>query len=207
MARDYAPKTLDGIAKQVARDVYKKVGNTMAKDMAHQFVSVIRAFYNDYTPHVYRRKRRSYYYASADGVKAYTKFVKMDADGKGFTVKLEINPLNINSPYTSIVNGKATPKIQGMVFTNTWILGQHGGRLPWSAIPEDKRVGFPGSRWQSRHGEYYWQPPVMDKSPMELMDEWFAGYATNENLNKLTDSIVTNSIERYLRRWEERYGE
>lgn len=211
LARDYAPKTWDGLASQVAKDVYKKVGNTIAKHMTHQFVSVINAFYDDYHPHVYKRKYRAYYYASEDGVRAYTKFVKMDSDNKGFSVCLRIDPMNIRTPYTSIVNGKGSAEINEMVFFNTWVLGQHGGRLPWSAIPENKRVGHPNPNdWESLinngKSDYYWQPPVMSKSPMQLMDEWFESYATSENLDKLTRNIVTESINRYIRRANSRYG-
>ncbi len=212
MARDYAPKTWEGLASQVARDVYKKVGNTIAKNMTHQFVSVIRAFYTDYYPHAYKRKYRAYRYADADGVRAYTKFVKMDSDGKGFSVSLKIDPMNIRTPYTSIVNGKGTAEINEMVFYNTWVLGQHGGYLPWSAIPANKKVNQPDpNSWKAMinekgNSDYYWQPPRMDKSPMQLMDEWFGEYATNEQLDRLTRDIVTESINRYIRRAKDRYG-
>ena len=207
MARDYAPKTWDGLASAVAKDVFKKVGNKMAKDITHQYVSVIRAFYDDYHPHVYKRKYRSYYYADADGVKAYTKFVKMDPNGKGFSVGITIDPMNIRTPYVSIVNGKGSMEINEMVFYNTWVKGQHGGRLPWSAIPEDFRVAHPNANsWKAYHGDYYWEPPIMAKSPQQLMDEWWEDYATTTNLDKLTEGIVTDSINRYIARANTRYG-
>lgn len=207
MARDYAPKTLNGIATQVAKDVYKKVGNRIAKDMTHQYVSAIRNFYNDYQPRVYKRSYRSYYFADPDGVKAYTKFVKMDSDGKGFTVAMNISPSNIRVPYTSIVNGRGTASLTGLVFTNTWVYGRHGGKLPYNIIPEEKRVSKPGYGWiPLKQTGWTWIPPVTSPSPMEMMDMWFKGYATNDNLNKLTSNIVSDSISRYLRRWNTRYG-
>lgn len=210
MARDYAPKTWDGLVSQVARDVYKKLGNKIAKDMTHQFVSVIKAFYDDYHPRVYKRYYRSYYYANPDGVKAYTKFVKMDEDGHGFTVRLSINPLNIRSPYSSLVNGAATPKIQGIVFANTWILGQHGGKLPLSILSESdksKIESSPHVRWKPLKDKgWTWIPPVMERSPMELMNAWWNDYATNDNLDKLTRDVVTASINRYIARANKRYG-
>lgn len=210
MARDYAPKTLDGIASAVARDVYKKVGNKIAKDMTHQFVSVIKAFYNDYSPSVYKRKYRSYYFADKDGVKAYSKFVKMDSDGKGFSVGIKLSPDNITAPYTSIVNGKGTRELTNMVFYNTWVLGQHGGKLPYNIIPEDRRINpesMDGSRWKPlKSTGWTWIPPVMNPSPMELMDQWFSDYATEENMNAITRDIVTASINRYLIRYDKRYG-
>lgn len=209
MARDYAPKTLEGIASQVARDVYKKVGNTIAKEMTHQYVSAIRSFYNGYKPHYYVRKYRSYYFADPDGVKSYTKFVKLDSNGKGFTIALKVSPDNIKAPYTSIVNGKGTSSLTNLVFMNTWVKGQHGGRLPWSIIPKHKQAKRPiKNDWTRVSGEeYYWNPPVTKPSPMEMMDKWFSSYATNENLDRLTSGIVSESINRYLRRWQIRYGE
>lgn len=208
MARDYAPKTLNGIVTAVAKDLYKKMGNTIAKDMTSQYASSIRAFYEDYTPHKYRRKYRGYYYADENGVKAYTKFVKMDSDGKGFTVCLKVDPMNIRTPYTSIVNGKGSMEINEMVFFNTWVLGQHGGRLPWSAIPRDKRAAHPNANnWKAINGDFYWEPPVMEMSPMDMMIEWFVNYTNPDNLQKMSANIVWSSIERYLRRWKVRYGE
>lgn len=213
MARDYAPKTLNGLASQVAKDVFKKVGNTIAKDMAHEYIHVIKEFYNDYTPHAYNRTYRSYYFAGTDyvgkgGVKSYTKFVKMDKDGKGFTVRMVISPGNLTTPYTSIVNGKGTSRLTGTVFANTWILGQHGGKLPYNAIPEDLRISNPiDNRWRFlKKTGLTWIPPVMERSPMELMNEWFDTYATNKNLNSLTREVVTNSINRYILRMKKRYG-
>ena len=207
MARDYAPKTWNGLATQIIKDTYKKVGNKIAKDMTHQFVSVIKEFYGDYHPHKYKRKYRAYYYASPNGVKAYSKFVKLDSDGKGFTVELKVSPFNLTTPYTSIVNGKASYEIQEMVFYNTWVIGQHGGRLPWSAIPIEKRVAHPNpDDWKAINGDYYWEPPRMKWSPMHLMDEWYINYATNENLDKLCRNVVTASINRYITRAQNRYG-
>ena len=211
MARDYAPKTFNGLASQVARDVYKKVGNKIARDMAHQYVSAIKSFYDDYTPRVYRRTYRSYYFADPDGVKAYTKFVKMDGDGKGFTVGMQISPANLRVPYTSIKSGRGTASLTGMVFVNTWVLGQHGGKLPWDILSEDTRITHPGDRWKSSKSKgWVWQPPTMADngklSPMQQMDAWFNGYATNDNLDKLTRDIVTASINRYIARANNRYG-
>lgn len=210
MARDYAPKTWDGLAAAVAKDVYKKVGNKIAKDMAHEYVKVIKAFYNDYRPHVYMRKRRAFYYADEGGVKAYTKFVKLDADGQGFSVSIKIDPMNIRTPYVSIVNGKGSMELNEMVFYNTWVIGQHGGKLPYDIIPENLRHTNVLSKngWTKlKSTGWTWIPPVMAKSPMQLMDEWFEDYATDANLNKLTQDIVTTSINRYISRANSRYGE
>ena len=210
MARDYAPKTLSGIATAVAKDVSKKVGNRIAKDMTHQYVSVINAFYDDYHPTVYRRTYRSYYFADAGGVKAYTKFVKMDSDGKGFTVGLKLSPDNVLHPYTSLVNGKGTRSLTNLVFYNTWVLGQHGGRLPLSILPDDDKEKISAGNMRNwkplKTTGWTWIPPVMAKSPMEMMVEWFDSYATEENLNKIMGDVTWRSIERYLRRWQTRYG-
>lgn len=217
MARDYAPKTWEGLASQVARDVYKKVGNKIAKDMTHQYVKAIQMFYDDYHPSVYKRKRRSFYFIDPEGVKTYSKFVKMDADDKGFTVGIKLDPSNIRVPYSSIVSGRGTHRHEGhqfsvteMVFYNTWVLGQHGGKLPYDIIPEDLRIppeAVHAPNWKPlRTTGWTWIPPRMDVSPMELMDNWFAEYATNENLNKLTQNIVTASINRYITRANQRYG-
>lgn len=213
MARDYAPKTWDGLFSQVVRDVYKKVGNNIAKDMAKAYRSAIRSFYADYTPHVYKRTYRSYYFAGTDyagigGTRAYSKFVKMDSDGNGFTVRMVVSPLNLTTPYTSIVNGKGTASLTALVFANTWILGQHGGKLPYDIIPEELRVGNPISEnWKPlKKTGWTWIPPVMDKSPMEQMNEWFSNYATSDNFDRLTRNIVTASINRYITRAKNRYG-
>lgn len=218
MARDYAPKTWEGLSSQVAKDVFKKVGNRIAKDMAHEYVSVIKDFYGGYTPHSYRRTYRSYYFAGEDysgegGVKSYTRFVKMDADGKGFTVRMVISPGNLKTPYTSIKNGKGGTRLTGTVFTYTWILGQHGGKLPYSAIPENlirTSASYEnGWRWLRSTG-LTWVPSeagaISSPSPMEKMDAWFNNYATNDNLDRLTKEIVTASINRYITRAQNRYG-
>lgn len=214
MARDYAPKTWEGLASAVARDVYKKVGNTIARDMAKQYQSVISSFYNDYQPKVYRRKYRSYFFAGDEwagmgGVKNYRRLLKMDADGKGFSVCMRVSPGNLTSPYTSIVNGKGTASLTGMVFANTWLYGQHGGKLPYNAIPEDWRFTTASSAngWRSlKSTGWTWIPPRMDVPPVQQMDEWFASYATSENFDRLTRDIVTASINRYIQRAEKRYG-
>ena len=210
MARDYAPKTWDGVVSQVARDVYKKVGNKIAKDMAHQFRSVIKAFYDDYHPRVYHRFRRAYYYANENGVKAYSKFVEMDKDGKGFSVRLAVSPFNIRSPYSSLVSGAADSFLQSLVFYNTWVLGQHGGKLPLRILSEEDQEKIqenPSIYWKPlKTTGWTWIPPVMERSPMELMDMWWKTYATNDNLDKLTRDVVTNSINRYIARANKRYG-
>ena len=207
MARDYAPKTLEGIASAVARDVYKKVGNKIAKEMTHAYIYAIREFYNDYHPKAYKRKYRSYYFADADGVRAYSKFVKLDADGKGFTVGLRISPDNIKAPYRSLRAKKGSFELTQKVFTNTWVLGQHGGRLPWNIIPDDEKPSHPDpTRWIARPGGFYWEPPVTTPSPMEIMDTWYRDYATEKNLNEITKGVVTSSINRYLLRYKSRYG-
>ena len=213
MARDYIPKTWDGLSSRVAKDVCNKIGITIAKDMIHAYRSAIKSFYDDYYPHVYRRTRRSYYFAGDDyigigGTKSPKRFIKMDADGKGFTVKMVISPGNLTTPYTSLVNGAGTARLTGTVFTYTWVLGQHGGKLPYNAIPEHLRVTnlTPGMWKPLKSTGWTWIPPRMDISPMEQMDSWFNKYATSSNFNRLTRDIVTASINRYITRAQNRYG-
>lgn len=214
MARDYTPKTWDGLASAVARDVYKKIGNKMAKDMSQQYQKAIHAFYADYKPKAYRRKFRSYFFAGDSwagkgGAKDYRKFLKMDSDGKGFTVRMLVSPGNLTTPYSSIVNGTSTASLTGLVFANTWIYGQHGGKLPYDIIPEDLRYtnGMTQNGWKPlKDTGWTWIPPRMKEPPVEMMDKWFASYATDANLNKLTQDIVTASINRYIARATARYG-
>ena len=213
MARDYIPKTWDGLASAVARDVYKKLGNKIAKEMAHQYSTAISSFYDDYHPRVYRRTYRSRYFAGEDyvgigGVKNYTRFVKMDPDGKGFSVRMVVSPGNLTTPYTSIKNGKGTASLTGMVFINTWVFGQHGGMLPYEIIPEDLRVkNIDPTMWKPfKSTGWTWIPPIMEESPMQQMDRWFARYATNSNLDNLTRNIVTTSINTYITKAKNKHG-
>ena len=204
--RDYAPKTLRGISKQVAKDVYKKVGNKIAKDMTNEYKMAIRSFYNDYHPTKYKRLYRSYFFPNIDGTRNYTKFVKMDSNNQGFSISLKLDPKNIKVPYSSISTGKSSRYLTSLVFINTWVKGQHGGRLPWDILPEDNRPFDLSNRWESFNNTMYWQPPTMSNPPMSQMDTWFSNYATNDNLNKMTQTIITNSINRYIRRAQSRYG-
>lgn len=207
--RDYTAKTLNGIATQVAKDVYKKVGNRIAKDMNNAFKSAIRNFYADYQPKIYRRKYRSYFFADKSGTRGYTKYVKLDSDGKGFTVCLKVDPSNIMVPYTSLVSGKPMNGLNEIVFYNTWVLGQHGGKLPYDIIPELDRIPPEAlsGRWTClKTTGWTWNPPVTDPSPMKMMDEWFESYATNKKLDELTEEIVTSSINRYLAKYNNKYG-
>ena len=205
------PKGLEGLSRHIAKDVYKKIGNRIAKDMSHEFHSAIKSFYADYYPHYYVRRYRSYYFADPNGVKKYTKFLKLDKDGQGFTVSMKITPNNIIIPYTSIVSGKGGGNLTNMVFYNTWVLGQHGGRLPYNILPEDDRpnIIFNGqSNWVFYNGSgWIWEPPVMDNPPKSQMDAWFKSYATNENMDRLTKNIITQSINRYLKRYNSVYGQ
>lgn len=211
--RDYKPRTWNGIASQVVRDVYKKIGNRIAKDITNQYISVIKSFYADYYPRVYRRKYRSYYFLDTGGAKPCKKFIKMDKDGKGFTVGIELNPNNITHPYTSIVNGKGTKSLTNLVFLNTWVLGQHGGQLPYSILPSSHQEIIDGAykdhnapRWRPLKTGFTWIPPVMDTPPMEQMDKWFATYATDANLDSITREIVTASINKYISEANKRYN-
>jgi hypothetical protein len=133
----------------------------------------------------------------------------MDADEKGFTVALKLDPNNIKFPYSSIKSGKRSPAITNIVMYNTWVLGQHGGKLPYDIIPEANRIppSAIGENWRCLVTTgWTWQPPRMEVSPMQMMDAWFKSYATEENLNRLTQNIVTASINRYLMRYDKRYG-
>ena len=78
-----------------------------------------------------------------------------------------------------------------------------------NAIPEELRIAPEslGGNWTPlRSTGWTWIPPTMSPSPMELMDSWYAEYATKENLDSITNEIVTASISRYLERYKKRYG-
>jgi hypothetical protein len=134
----------------------------------------------------------------------------MDPDGKGFTVRMVVSPGNLTVPYISIKSGTATASLTGLVFANTWIYGQHGGKLPYDAIPEDLRYTSGsyenGWRFLKTTGLTWIPPEPMNPSPMEMMNSWFASYATSDNFDRLTRDIVTASINRYITRAKNRYG-
>lgn len=199
--RNYISKTWNGIANNVTKDVYSKIGKKIAKDMTNKYKTIIGEFYADYKPHYYRRKYRSYFFISPTGTKSFTQFLKMDPDGKGFTIRLELDYKNIKSPYTSIVNGAGTQNLTGYVFINTWVFGKHGGQLPYNIIPEHLRhtQGLSENNWSPlKDMGWTWEPPRLEPSPMERMNAWFATYATNANFNKLTQNIVTESINKHI---------
>ena len=219
MARDYTPKTWDGLASAIARDTYKKIGNKMARDISKQYQRIIHDFYADYTPKAYKRRYRSYFFAGDSwagkgGAKDYRRFLKMDSDKKGFTIHMIISPGNLTVPYTSIKNNKGTASLTGLVFTNTWVYGQHGGNLPYDVIQEHLRFtdGSYENGWRSlKTNGWTWMPKYADAitspSPMQQMDAWFLNYATNENLDRLTRDIVTQSINKYIAKTQNKYGE
>ena len=200
------PKDINLLPKYISNDIYQKVGSAIAKDMMISYRSAIKSFYDDYKPWSYHRLYRSYYFVNPDGTRAYTKLIHPDDDGKGFSVSMNITPDNIRVPYRSITGGFSSgKKLNEIVFTNTFVYGQHGGRLPWDILPEDDRPKIGTDRWKSRNGRFIWEPPRMEISPKEQLDMWFDNYTMSNKINKKIDKITIESIERFLKNYKKQH--
>lgn len=200
------PKNFDLLPKYISQDIYKKIGNSIAKEMMNTYRSSIKSFYDDYTPKVYYRRYRSYYFVDANGTRAYSKLVHPDIDGKGFSVMMNITSDNIRVPYKSLTGGFSSGQaLNELVFNNTFVLGQHGGRLPWNILPEDDRPLFPSKRWRAYKTGWMWIPPTMDTPPKTQIDKWFDDYTNSGKIDKLVDNIVSSSISSFLKNYAKQY--
>jgi hypothetical protein len=193
------PKDFNLLPNYISQDIYKKIGNAIAKEMMDTYRSAIKNFYADYKPRVYRRRHRSYYFVDPSGTRAFTKLIHQKTNGKGFSVEMNITPDNIRVPYTSITGGFSSGSaLNQMVFTNTFVYGQHGGRLPWDILPEDERPRYPSDRWKAYKTGWVWEPPRMDTPPKKQIDWWFKGYIKSNKIDRTIDGIVENSIEQFM---------
>lgn len=199
------PKDFSLLPKYISQDMYNKVGNAIAKDMVTQFNSAIRSFYNDYDPVVYKRKYRSYFFAHKSGTRGYVKFKEKIKNGSGFVVRMNITPDNIRVPYTNITGGYSPKYLNNMVFYNTFVLGQHGGRLRYDILSEDYRSiisKFGSERWKPYSDiGWAWEPPRMDVPPLVQMDRWYKDYTAGGGIQKTVDAIAVRSIEKILKSW------
>lgn len=196
------PKDFSLLPNYISQDIYKKIGNAIAKEMMDTYRNAIKDFYADYKPRVYRRRHRSYFFVDPSGTKAYTKLIHQKSNGKGFSVEMNITPDNIRVPYQSLTGGFSSGNaLNQLVFTNTFVYGQHGGRLPYDIIPEDLRYTSALSKngWTKlKSTGWTWIPPKMDTPPKELIDKWFDDYIGTNKIDKTVDVIVNNSIEQFM---------
>lgn len=193
------PKDFSLLPNYISQDIYKKVGNSIAKEMMDTYRRSIQSFYADYRPRVYRRRYRSYFFVDPSGTKAYTNLIHNKTNGKGFSVEMNITPDNIRVPYQSITGGFSSGSaLNQMVFMNTFVYGQHGGYLPWNILPPDERPLYPSDRWIQRKKQWMWEPPRMDTPPKKQIDWWFKGYVKSNKIDKTIDNIVDQSIQRFM---------
>lgn len=202
------PKNFNLMPKYIADDIYKKIGNKIAKDMSHAFTHSIVSFYKDYTPRVYKRKNRSYFFIDRDNPWKYTQYVVPDSNGKGFSVRVVVSAKNIKIPYRTTKRNTLGGSLNNIVFYNTFVLGQHGGKLPYKVLPKNQRPVILSNRWHRENGELKWFPPVMDEPPKAQMDDWFNDYVSGKRvLDNEINKIVVNSINQYLRNYNKQHGE
>lgn len=194
------PSNFNLLPKYISKDIYNKIGNNIAKEMMLTYRRAIESFYQDYTPRAYYRRYRSYYFVDANGTRSYTKLVRPDADGKGFSVMMNISPSNIRVPYRSITGGFSSGSaLNDLVFNNTFVKGQHGGRLPWDILPEDERPLFPSNRWKPYKRGWMWEPPTMSDPPKAQIDRWFDDFTRSNKIDKLVDEITISSINQFVK--------
>lgn len=200
------PKDFSLLPNYISQDICKKIGNSIAKEMMETYRDSIRSFYADYTPKAYRRRYRSYYFVDPSGTRAYTKLVHPNTNGKGFSVEMNISPSNIRVPYRSITGGYSSgSSLNEMVFMNTFVYGQHGGRLPWDILPPDERPIYPSNRWRPLKNGWMWEPPRMDTPPKKQIDWWFKGYVKSNKIDKLIDETVDKSIQQFMNSYIKQY--
>ena len=106
-------------------DALKETAEWAAGELQYAYEDAITAFYNDYSPHSYRRTFATYQASSGHRKSPSQLVIK---NGKfNFEAGIKVDPGNIHgTPYYHYVDGHKTPQDTAFIFDNTFDKGLHG---------------------------------------------------------------------------------